>query len=106
MLAELLNSRTAGEMRLTLIAITAEDEAFLLTQTPQQLQQWQLAVEQAQQRMLTQGVVSTLAEGQLERAKLQLDRLTEPGRSLGAKLITRSLQGAPTCAPTASPRCC
>ena len=95
MLAELLNSRTAGEMRLTPIAITAEDEAFLLTQTPQQLQQWQLAVEQAQQRMLTQGVVSTLAEGQLERAaKLQLDRLTEPGRSLGAKLITRSLQGS------------
>ena len=42
MLAELLNSRTAGEMRLTPIAITAEDEAFLLTQTPQQLQQWQL----------------------------------------------------------------
>ena len=95
MLAELLNSRTAGEMRLTPIAITAEDEAFLLTQTPQQLQQWQLAVEQAQQRMLTQGVVSTLAEGQLERAaKLQLDRLAEPGRSLGAKLITRSLQGS------------
>ena len=95
MLAELLNSRTAGEMRLTPIAITPEDEAFLLTQTPQQLQQWQLAVEQAQQRMLTQGVVSTLAEGQLERAaKLQLDRLTEPGRSLGAKLITRSLQGS------------
>ena len=95
MLAELLNSRTAGEMRLTPIAITAEDEAFLLTQTPQQLQQWQLAVEQAQQRMLTQGVVSTLAEGQLERAaKLQLDRLAEPERSLGAKLITRSLQGS------------
>ncbi len=95
MLAEFLNSRTAGEMRLTPIAITAEDEAFLLTQTPQQLQQWQLAVEQAQQRMLTQGVVSTLAEGQLERAaKLQLDRLAEPGRSLGAKLITRSLQGS------------
>ena len=95
MLAELLNSRTAGEMRLTPIAITAEDEAFLLTQTPQQLQQWQLAVEQAQQRMLTQGVVSTLAEGQLERAaKLQLDRLAEPSRSLGAKLITRSLQGS------------
>ena len=45
--------------------------------------------------MLTQGVVSTLAEGQLERAaKLQLDRLAEPGRSLGAKLITRSLQGS------------
>jgi len=95
MLAELLNSRTAGEMRLTPIAITAEDEAFLLTQTPQQLQQWKLAVEQAQQRMLTQGVVSTLAEGQLERAaKLQLDRLAEPERSLGAKLITRSLQGS------------
>ena len=94
-LAELLNSRTAGEMRLTPIAITAEDEAFLLTQTPQELQQWQLAVEQAQQRMLTQGVVSTLAETQLQRAaKLQLDDLAEPGRSLGAKLITRSLQGS------------
>ena len=95
MLAELLNSRTAGEMRLTPIAITPDDEAFLLSQTPQQLQQWQIEVEQAQQRMLTQGVVSTLAEGQLQRAaKLQLDRLEEPGRSLGAKLITRSLQGS------------
>ena len=45
--------------------------------------------------MLTQGVVSTLAETQLQRAaKLQLDDLAEPGRSLGAKLITRSLQGS------------
>ena len=95
MLAELLNSRTAGEMRLTPIAISTEDEAFLLTQTPQELQEWQISVENAQQRMLAQGVVSTLAEGQLQQAaKLQLDRLPEPGRSLGAKLITRSLQGS------------
>ena len=95
MLAELLNSRTAGEMRLTPIAISTEDEAFLLTQTPEELQEWQISVENAQQRMLAQGVVSTLAEGQLQQAaKLQLDRLPEPGRSLGAKLITRSLQGS------------
>ena len=95
MLAELLNSRTAGEMRLTPIAISTEDEAFLLTQTPEELQEWQISVEKAQQRMLAQGVVSTLAEGQLQQAaKLQLDRLPEPGRSLGAKLITRSLQGS------------
>ena len=95
MLAELLSSRTAGEMRLTPIAISTEDEAFLLTQTPEELQEWQISVEKAQQRMLAQGVVSTLAEGQLQQAaKLQLDRLPEPGRSLGAKLITRSLQGS------------
>ena len=95
MLAELLNSRTAGEMRLTPIAISTEDEAFLLTQTPEELQEWQISIEKAQKRMLAQGVVSTLAEGQLQQAaKLQLDRLPEPGRSLGAKLITRSLQGS------------
>ena len=95
MLAELLNSRADGEMRLTPIAVSPDDEAFLLTQTPQELRKWQIAVEQAQQRMLTQGVVSTLAEDQLQRAsKLQLDQLPEPGRSLGAKLITRSLQGS------------
>ena len=95
MLAELLNSRTAGEMRLTPIAISTEDEAFLLTQTPEELQEWQISIEKAQKRMLAQGVVSTLAEGQLQQAaKLQLDHLPEPGRSLGAKLITRSLQGS------------
>ena len=95
LLNELITSSEGQEARLRPISLTPDEEAFLITLSEQGEQQWPMAVERAQSRMLAQGVVSTLAEGQLLQASWQqLDDMPEPGRSLGAKLITRSLQGS------------
>jgi putative nucleotidyltransferase with HDIG domain len=56
---------------------------------------WEQAVQQAQRRMLSQGVVANLAEHTLlQAAKLQLEDLEAPARSLGSRLVVASLRGS------------
>jgi putative nucleotidyltransferase with HDIG domain len=94
LLQELLSSSSGNEKQLPPVNLTPAEILFLKESTPQILQNWAQELRQAQQKMLAQGVVATLAQGQLLQASwLQLGALEEPSRSLGAKLITRSLQG-------------
>ena len=95
LLLELQNSVASEEARLAPISLDGEEADYLSTLSADAQQQWQQEVVQAQRRMLAQGLVSTLAESQLRQAAwLQLHTMAEPGRTLGAKLITRSLQGS------------
>ena len=74
--------------------ITQEERRWLRQLLPQQLMAWEAAVRQAQLRMLSQGVVGTVAEAPLlEAASMQLEALPAPGRSLGSRLIAATLQG-------------
>jgi len=74
--------------------LTAEESRWLDQQTPTQLIAWETAVRQAQLRMLTQGVVASLADESLRStANLHLDGQPNPARSLGSRLVAEALQG-------------
>jgi putative nucleotidyltransferase with HDIG domain len=74
--------------------LTEEERRWLSGLTPRQLVGWERSLRQAQRRMLSQGVVPTLSEGQLlQAAVLQLNGLSPPARSLGSRLLADSLQG-------------
>lgn len=74
--------------------LTAEERRWLTGLTPPELMRWKLSLRRAQQRMLSQGVVASLSEGQLlTAAELQLQDLSPPARSLGSRLLAASLQG-------------
>jgi putative nucleotidyltransferase with HDIG domain len=74
--------------------LTEEERRWLSRLTPQQLVGWERSLRKAQLRMLNQGVVASLSEGQLlKAATLQLDGLSPPARSLGSRLLADSLQG-------------
>jgi putative nucleotidyltransferase with HDIG domain len=56
---------------------------------------WEQAVQQAQRRMLGQGVVANLAEHTLlQAARLQLEDQRPAARSLGSRLVVTSLRGS------------
>ena len=74
--------------------LTQEERRWLTGLTPPELMRWKLSLRRAQQRMLSQGVVASLSEGQLlTAAELQLQDLSPPARSLGSRLLAASLQG-------------
>ncbi len=74
--------------------LTDEERRWLEGLTPGQLVGWERSLRQAQLRMLSQGVVESLSEGQLlQAAGLQLDGLSPPARSLGSRLLVASMQG-------------
>ena len=74
--------------------LTQEERRWLTGLTPPELMRWKLSLRRAQQRMLSQGVVASLSEGQLLTAsELQLQDLSPPARSLGSRLLAASLQG-------------
>ena len=80
--------------QLDALNLTAEESRWLDEQTPAQLIAWETAVRQAQLRMLTQGVVASLADESLRSAaNLHLDGLPTPARSLGSRLVAEVLQG-------------
>ena len=94
LLQELLSSSRGDEKQLPPVNLNPGELLFLKDSAPQTLQNWSQELRLAQQKMLAQGVVATLAPGQLLQASwLQLGNLPEPNRRLGAKLITSSLQG-------------
>ena len=74
--------------------LSPEERDWLAGQSPAVLKAWESDLRQAQRRMLQQGLVSSVAHRQLEQAaQLQLDDLSEPGRSLGSRIVASSLQG-------------
>jgi putative nucleotidyltransferase with HDIG domain len=80
--------------QLDALNLTAEESRWLDERSPAQLIAWETAVRQAQLRMLTQGVVASLADESLRSAaNLHLDGLPTPARSLGSRLVAEVLQG-------------
>jgi len=76
------------------ISLSPREREWLQGLSPLVLTQWEHEVLQAQRRMLSQGLASSVAEGQLlQAANLQLDNLPSPGRELGARLLINSLAG-------------
>ena len=80
------------------VNLSAEEQLWLEKRTQDERLAWDMTVRRALDRMLSQGLVNTLALEQLQRASdLQLEDLNigeKPGRSLGSKLLTTTLQGA------------
>ena len=80
--------------RVDAVELTGEESRWLRNQSPAALLGWERAVRQAQLRMLSQGVVASLADPALRTAaSLQLEMLPAPARSLGSRLVAESLQG-------------
>jgi len=74
--------------------LTGEERRWLATLTPADLVAWERGVRQAQLRMLSQGVVASVADQPLLNAAiLQLEDQPLPARSLGSRLIAEGLQG-------------
>lgn len=70
---ELLSSSSGNEKQLAPVNLTPAELLFLKESTPESLQIWGQQLRLAQQKMLAQGVVATLAHGQLLQASwLQL----------------------------------
>ena len=80
------------------VNLSPEEQLWLTTQTPQTTQLWREAVRDAASRMLSQGLVNSLAVDQLRQAAaLQLEDLGaqgDPARSIGSKLLAASFQGS------------
>ncbi len=94
LLKQLQQQISSQQPRLDPFNLSAAERAWLLGLRPQELLTWQQAVQKAQLRMLSQGVVASVAdEPLLMAAWLQLEGQTPQGQSLGSRLVVRSLQG-------------
>jgi hypothetical protein len=94
LLKELQLQISSAQPRLDPLNLSATERTWLLQLTPQELLSWQQAVQKAQLRMLSQGVVASLADRPLLlAARMHLDDQPLPGQSLGSRLVVRSLQG-------------
>ncbi len=80
------------------VNLSLNEQQWLEKRTQDERRDWDMALRRALDRMLSQGLVNTLALEQLQRASdLQLEDLnqgTPAGRSLGSKVLTTTLQGA------------
>ncbi len=74
--------------------LSSAEATWLDGLSPTELLRWQAELRQAQLRMLSQGVVGSLADAHLlEAAALQLSHQPVTGRQLGSRLLADSLQG-------------
>ncbi|MGC6483944.1 MAG: HDIG domain-containing metalloprotein [Synechococcus sp.] len=91
-------ARSDAADRVGPVNLNPEEQQWLTEQTPRHSQPWESELRDAANRMLSQGLVSTLAVDQLRvAASLQLEDLgapEEPARSLGSKLLTKTFQGS------------
>ena len=93
-LQEVQKQAGSPQPRVDSLRLTDEERTWLRTRTPSQLLAWDRAVRQAQLRMLTQGVVASVADDPLlQAASLQLEDQPPPGRTLGSRLVVETLQG-------------
>ncbi|PZV03228.1 MAG: HD family phosphohydrolase [Cyanobium sp.] len=93
-LQELELVAATAQDRVAPLNLSAAEQAWLIGQTNDQRAAWNQKLRQAQQRMLSQGVVGSVARHQLEKAaRLQLAGLPEPGLRLGSRLLAVNLQG-------------
>jgi putative nucleotidyltransferase with HDIG domain len=85
---------SSRQQQVSALNLSPAERDWLGQLTPGELETWQQALRRAQQRMLQQGVVGSMARQQLQRAAaLQLEALPDPGRGLGARVLASSLQG-------------
>jgi hypothetical protein len=92
---ELLAEIRNNQPKLDSLNLRREERLWLAGLRPPALMAWEQAVQRAQRRMLTQGVVANLAEHTLlQAAKLQLEDQAAPARSLGSRLVVASLRGS------------
>nr|WP_043692004.1 HDIG domain-containing metalloprotein [Synechococcus sp. KORDI-49] len=91
-------SLTGSAARVGPVNLDANEQRWLQKRSENERLAWDDALRRAADRMLSQGLVSGLAEGQLREAvRLQVRDLVaeEPAaRSLAAKLLTGTLQGS------------
>ena len=91
-------SESGSAARVGPVNLTADEQVWLEQRSDQDHLAWDNVVRQAAERMLSQGLVSTLAVDQLRQAaslQLQGDAVNNPAaRSLAAKLLVSSLQGS------------
>lgn len=74
--------------------LSPEERDWLASQPTRELNAWEDELRRAQRRMLQQGLISSVANRQLEQAAaLQLENLSEPSRGLGSRVVASSLQG-------------
>ena len=80
------------------VNLSPEEQIWLTKLTKQEQKNWDKAIRLASERMLSQGLVNSLAFEQLQQAaSLQLADLGKwdsPARSLGSKLITNTFQSS------------
>ncbi|HGY5547119.1 MAG TPA: HD family phosphohydrolase, partial [Prochlorococcus sp.] len=80
------------------VNLSPEEQIWLTKLTEQERKNWDKAIRLASERMLSQGLVNSLAFEQLQQAaSLQLADLGKwdsPARSLGSKLITNTFQSS------------
>lgn len=85
---------SSGRTVVAPLNLSLQERDWLTQLPPPELEFWEQQLRLAQRRMLQQGVVGSVAQRQLQRAAwLQLETLTEPGRSLGAGVVANALQG-------------
>jgi len=95
LLEELRNEMGHSQPKLDSLNLRREERLWLQGLRPPALMAWEQAVQQAQRRMLSQGVVANLAEHTLlQAARLQLENQKPAARSLGSRLVVTSLRGS------------
>ena len=91
-------SESGSAARVGPVNLTTDEQVWLEQRSDQDHLAWDNVVRKAAERMLSQGLVSTLAVDQLREAaflQLQGDAVNNPAaRSLAAKLLVSSLQGS------------
>ena len=95
LLEDLRNQMRNGQPKLDSLNLRREERLWLASLRPPALMAWEQAVQQAQRRMLSQGVVANLAEHTLlKAAKLQLEDQGAAAQSLGSRLVVTSLRSS------------
>ena len=91
-------ARSQNIDRIGPVNLTTDEQSWLEKRSQNDRKNWDMAIRRAVDRMLSQGLVNTLAIEQLRKASsLQLEALgpeNVPARTLGSKIATTTLQGA------------
>jgi hypothetical protein len=91
-------ARSQNVDRIGPVNLSADEQRWLEKRSQNDRKNWDMAIRRAVDRMLSQGLVNTLAIEQLRKASsLQLEALgpeNAPARTLGSKIATTTLQGA------------
>ncbi len=91
-------ARSSDIDRIGPVNLSTEEQFWLEQRSQREQKDWDMAIRRAADRMLSQGLVNTLAIEQLRQASsLQLESLgtiNAPARTLGSKILTTTLQGS------------
>ena len=91
-------ARSQNIDRIGPVNLTTDEQVWLEKRSQNDRKNWDMSIRRAVDRMLSQGLVNTLAIEQLRKASsLQLEALgpeDAPARTIGSKIATTTLQGA------------